>query len=319
MLKGFDMRTLIRPISAMLGLCLLVPACRDDTLCTAISKTSVQGTVTDSAGNPVPVTSARALWAGRERACDVESSSYRCQDLEAGKATIEVVAIGQTAKGEVSLTWSESSECHTNSETLDFALSDADCPAVEGEAIRGTLRDSAGQLADSATVSVTWDGWSAVERACEVENGAFACAAVTPYPTTYRLTAQLGTSVVIEQVEVAADECAVTTATLAIDLSTRTCPEEGRTPAVSGWVLEQDRPVQPERAQAKLDDGEFFECSIDDTGHYSCPARGKTGGGRYSVVVTVRGEAHTLTVDVQDDGCAPLTGDGLIDLDKSKD
>lgn len=225
---------------------------------------------------------------------------------------VEVIAAGQTLSGEVELTWEEGSEgCHTQTETLDFALEGPGCPPASGDAVRVHLRNLEESGAES--VQVRFDPGLAPTPfelgVCEPDGDTFVCPAAAPYPITYPLLVGVGEDIVIQQrVFVPAEDCAVSAQEVTIDLARLTCPEES-VPGLQGSVVElsSGRRVQPERAYVLQSSGLLIECEVSEEGEFTCPAQQGSTSGAHPIAVEIQGSLYYQSIQFTDEGCATGT------------
>jgi hypothetical protein len=295
----------------VVGALALVAGCEEARTCTAKSVASISGQVRDHQGNAVPVVSARARQGNRSWECYAGLGSYACRDLVAGPTDVEVVAAGQTLSGKVELTWEEGNEdCHTQAETLDFALQGQGCPPASGDAVRVLVRNMEESGAES--VQVHFDLELAQTHSelgvCEPDGDTFVCPAAAPYPLTYPLLVSVGEGVLVQRrVFVPAEDCAVSTQEVTIDLARLTCPDES-VPALQGSVVElsSGERVHPERVYVLQSSGQLLECEVNGEGEFTCPAQQERRG-TYPVAVEVRGSLYYQSALFSDEGCVTGT------------
>ena len=290
--------------------------------------------VVDAQGNAVPIQELEARVGNTALDCqeggpmkdgDLAVTYYaECKLDASATVSLSIVAGGQAFEKEIDVELrSVDSACDIPTFDLvptEVALPGAGCAEPEGPALEGTLRGRSGEILDGA-VSVYIGLGSG--SACEVQQGSYACPALSPYPATYRLSAHLGTTRLERFFAVDAEDCLPIPVDGSIDLSEEPCPEP-RQPSVAGNVLAlaQGLASSPLRVQVSaVGVEETLDCEVvhleprgERTALYSftCPALTPSGGGEYELRITQGESEATYPRQVGDDGCEPRTSLGNI-------
>lgn len=202
------MNKILRPIP-LLGLIFAV-ACEEELDCTTIAVASVNLSVVDFDGQPVPDASASYVVDGQDpQACESVLDGFICGWEVAGTFTVTASAPGyQEATGEVTV---GADECHVIPESLELVLEPVECTQDLVPSVIATVSAATGGALTG--VMVSWGvGSTGADTPCDgpSASGEWRCGEEIAGTLTLEASAD-GVAPQSETVEVAQDECHVIT------------------------------------------------------------------------------------------------------------